>query len=196
MLEAFHTRLARHKLYKDSEATVSLLTITSNVAYSKQTGNSPVHKGVYLNEDGSVNLSKVEFFSPGANPSNKASGGWLQNLNSLKKLDFAHANDGISLTTQVSPKALGKTFDEQVANLVTILDGYFEGGGQHVNLNVMDLKDVYDKIMNGEDVIVRISGYCVNTKYLTKEQKTELTQRVFHEVLSMDDAATDLVNNK
>lgn len=196
LLEAFHTRLARHKLYKDSEATVSLLTITSNVAYSKQTGNSPVHKGVYLNEDGSVNLSKVEFFSPGANPSNKASGGWLQNLNSLKKLDFAHANDGISLTTQVSPKALGKTFDEQVANLVTILDGYFEGGGQHVNLNVMDLKDVYDKIMNGEDVIVRISGYCVNTKYLTKEQKTELTQRVFHEVLSMDDAATELVNNK
>ena len=74
-------------------------------------------------------------------------------------------------------------------NLVTILDGYFENGGQHVNLNVMDLKDVYDKIMNGEDVIVRISGYCVNTKYLTKEQKTELTQRVFHEVLSMDDVA-------
>ena len=60
--------------------------------------------------------------------------------------------------------------------------------GQHVNLNVMDLSDVYEKIMSGEDVIVRISGYCVNTKYLTPEQKTELTQRVFHEVLSMDDA--------
>ncbi|OCL38709.1 formate C-acetyltransferase [Streptococcus agalactiae] len=191
LLEAFHGRLAKHKLYKDAEATVSLLTITSNVAYSKQTGNSPVHKGVYLNEDGSVNLSKVEFFSPGANPSNKAKGGWLQNLNSLSKLDFAHANDGISLTTQVSPRALGKTFDEQVDNLVTVLDGYFENGGQHVNLNVMDLKDVYDKIMNGEDVIVRISGYCVNTKYLTPEQKTELTQRVFHEVLSMDDALTN-----
>ena len=136
LIEAYTTRLRSHKLYKNAEATVSLLTITSNVAYSKQTGNSPVHKGVYLNEDGSVNLSKLEFFSPGANPSNKARGGWLQNL----------------------------------------------------NLNVMDLKDVYDKIMNGEDVIVRISGYCVNTKYLTKEQKTELTQRVFHEVLSMDDA--------
>ncbi|MFR7000732.1 glycine radical domain-containing protein, partial [Streptococcus pneumoniae] len=65
---------------------------------------------------------------------------------------------------------------------------YFENGGQHVNLNVMDLNDVYEKIMSGEDVIVRISGYCVNTKYLTPEQKTELTQRVFHEVLSMDDA--------
>ena len=164
------------------------MTITSNVAYSKQTGNSPVHKGVYLNEDGSVNLSKLEFFSPGANPSNKARGGWLQNLNSLASLDFGYAADGISLTTQVSPRALGKTREEQVDNLVTILDGYFENGGQHVNLNVMDLKDVYDKIMNGEDVIVRISGYCVNTKYLTKEQKTELTQRVFHEVLSMDDA--------
>ena len=188
LIEAYTTRLRSHKLYKDAEATVSLLTITSNVAYSKQTGNSPVHKGVYLNEDGSVNLSKLEFFSPGANPSNKAKGGWLQNLNSLASLDFGYAADGISLTTQVSPRALGQTHDEQVDNLVTILDGYFENGGQHVNLNVMDLSDVYEKIMSGEDVIVRISGYCVNTKYLTPEQKTELTQRVFHEVLSMDDA--------
>lgn len=188
LMEAFFTRLNKHKLYKNAEATVSILTITSNVAYSKQTANSPVHRGVFLNEDGSVNTSKVEFFPPGANPTSKARGGWLQNLNSLSKLNFKHANDGISLTTQVSPRALGKTFDEQVDNLVTILDGYFEHGGQHVNLNVMDLNDVYEKIMAGEDVIVRISGYCVNTKYLTKEQKMELTQRVFHEVLSMDDA--------
>ncbi len=193
LMEAFFTRLNKHKLYKDAEATVSILTITSNVAYSKQTANSPVHRGVFLNEDGSVNTSKVEFFPPGANPTSHSRGGWLQNLNSLAKLNFKHANDGISLTTQVSPKALGKTFDEQVKNLVTILDGYFEGGGQHVNLNVMDLQDVYDKIMSGEDVIVRISGYCVNTKYLSKEQKTELTQRVFHEVLSLDDAVEELI---
>ena len=184
LLETYYHKLAKHKLYKNARATVSILTITSNVAYSKQTGNSPVHKGIYLNEDGSVNYSKVEFFSPGANPSNKAKGGWLQNLNSLSKLDFKYANDGISLTTQVAPKALGKTYEEQVDNLVTILDGYFENGGQHVNLNVMQLEDVYEKIMSGEDVIVRISGYCVNVKYLTLEQKTELTQRVFHEVLS------------
>ena len=104
------------------------------------------------------------------NPSNKAKGGWLQNLNSLASLDFGYAADGISLTTQVSPRALGKTRDEQVDNLVTILDGYFENGGQHVNLNVMDLNDVYEKIMSGEDVIVRISGYCVNTKYLTQNK--------------------------
>ncbi|TCD45563.1 formate C-acetyltransferase [Streptococcus sp. X16XC17] len=195
LIEAYTTRLRSHKLYKDAEATVSLLTITSNVAYSKQTGHSPVHRGVFLNEDGSTNLSQLEFFSPGANPSNKARGGWLQNLNSLSSLDFSYAADGISLTTQVSPKALGKTFDEQVTNLVTVLDGYFEGGGQHVNLNVMDLNDVYEKIMAGEDVIVRISGYCVNTKYLTPEQKTELTQRVFHEVLSMDDAAEAISGN-
>ena len=184
LLETYYHKLAKHKLYKNARATVSILTITSNVAYSKQTGNSPVHKGIYLNEDGSVNYSKVEFFSPGANPSNKAKGGWLQNLNSLSKLDFKYANDGISLTTQVAPKALGKTYKEQVDNLVSILDGYFENGGQHVNLNVMQLEDVYDKIMSGEDVIVRISGYCVNTRYLTKEQKTELTQRVFHEILN------------
>ena len=184
LLETYYHKLAKHKLYKNARATVSILTITSNVAYSKQTGNSPVHKGIYLNEDGSVNYSKVEYFSPGANPSNKAKGGWLQNLNSLSKLDFKYANDGISLTTQVAPKALGKTYEEQVDNLVTILDGYFENGGQHVNLNVMQLDDVYDKIMSGEDVIVRISGYCVNVKYLTLEQKTELTQRVFHEILN------------
>ena len=184
LLETYYHKLAKHKLYKNARATVSILTITSNVAYSKQTGNSPVHKGIYLNEDGSVNYSKVEFFSPGANPSNKAKGGWLQNLNSLSKLDFKYANDGISLTTQVAPKALGKTYEEQVDNLVSILDGYFETGGQHVNLNVMQLEDVYEKIMSGEDVIVRISGYCVNTRYLTKEQKTELTQRVFHEILN------------
>lgn len=186
LMEAFFTRLDRHKLYKNSEATVSILTITSNVAYSKQTGNSPVHRGVFLNPDGSVNTSQVEFFPPGANPTSKSRGGWLQNLNSLSKLNFKHANDGISLTTQVSPRALGKTFDEQVSNLVAILDGYFEAGGQHMNLNVMDLEDVRDKIMSGEDVIVRISGYCVNTKYLTEEQRRELTQRVFHEVLSMN----------
>ena len=184
LLETYYHKLSKHKLYKNARATVSILTITSNVAYSKQTGNSPVHKGIYLNEDGSVNYSKVEFFSPGANPSNKAKGGWLQNLNSLSKLDFKYANDGISLTTQVAPKALGKTYEEQVDNLVSILDGYFEKGGQHVNLNVMQLEDVYEKIMSGEDVIVRISGYCVNTRYLTKEQKTELTQRVFHEILN------------
>ena len=102
----------------------------------------------------------------------------------LSKLDFTKANDGISLTTQVAPKALGKTREEQVENLVTIVDGYFSKGGQHMNLNVMDLKDVYDKIMRGEDVIVRISGYCVNTRYLGAEQRKELTSRVFHEVLS------------
>ena len=102
---------------------------------------------------------------------------------------FVQANytpyDGISLTTQVAPKALGKTFEEQVESLVTILDGYFESGGQHMNLNVLNLDDVRDKIMAGEDVIVRISGYCVNTKYLTDEQRRELTGRVFHEVLSL-----------
>ena len=108
VLEAFHTRLAKHKLYKNAEATVSLLTITSNVAYSKQTGNSPVHKGVFLNEDGTVNTSKLEFFPPGANPTSKSKGGWLENLASLSKLDFNHGSDGISLTTQVSPRALGK----------------------------------------------------------------------------------------
>lgn len=185
VLNAYTSRLESHKLYKNADVAVSLLTITSNIMYSKQTGHSPVHRGIFLNEDGSVNNSELEFFPPGANPSPKAKGGWLQNLNSLASLDFKYARDGISLTTQVAPKALGKTYDEQITNLVTLLDGYFEYGGQHVNLNVMELKDVYEKIMNGEDVCVRISGYATNTKYLTMEQRTELTQRVFHEILSI-----------
>ena len=176
LLKTFMHKLNKCHTYRNSVPTTSILTITSNVVYGKATGSLP---------DG---RKAGEPLSPGANPSNKAKGGWLQNLNSLASLDFGYAADGISLTTQVSPRALGKTHDEQVDNLVTILDGYFENGGQHVNLNVMDLSDVYEKIMSGEDVIVRISGYCVNTKYLTPEQKTELTQRVFHEVLSMDDA--------
>lgn len=184
VMALYHDKLSKHQLYKNAEATVSLLTITSNVAYSKQTGHSPVNRGVFVNEDGSINYSEYEFFSPGANPRPQAKGGWLENLNTLSKLDFTKANDGISLTTQVAPKALGKTREEQVENLVTIVDGYFSKGGQHMNLNVMDLKDVYDKIMRGEDVIVRISGYCVNTRYLGAEQRKELTSRVFHEVLS------------
>lgn len=186
LIEAYTTRLEKHKLYKNAKTAVSLLTITSNVAYSKKTSHSPAHRGVYLNEDGTLNKSQLEFFPPGANPTSKAKGGWLQNLGALSSLDFRYARDGISLTTQVSPKALGKTHDEQINNLVSILDGYFEQGGQHCNLNVMDLADVKEKILNGEDVCVRISGYAVNTKYLTDEQRQELTQRVFHEVLSIE----------
>lgn len=186
LLETYYNKLSAHQLYKNARVTVSILTITSNCLYAQQTGNSPVHRGVYLNEDGSVNLSQVEYFAPGANPSNKSKGGWLQNLNSLSKLDFKYANDGISLTTQVAPKALGKTYEEQVDNLVHIIDGYFNNGGQHCNLNVLNLEDVYEKIMSGESVIVRISGYCVDTKYLTDIQRKELTERVFHEVLSLN----------
>lgn len=185
VLKSFYDRVSKKQYYKNAFPAISILTITSNVAYSMQTGNSPVHRGAFLNEDGSVNTSEVEYFPPGANPTSKAKGGWLQNLNSIKKLDFKYANDGISLTTQVSPKALGKTYDEQINNLVNILDYFFESGGQHINLNVMDLNEVYNKIMNGEDVILRISGYCVNARYLTATQRKELTKRIFHEVLSM-----------
>lgn len=185
LMAMFHNRLSGKKLYKGAEAAVSILTITSNTAYAKQTSHMPGRRGVYLNPDGTLNDSELEFFPPGANPTSKARGGWLDNLRTLSSLDFGKANDGISLTTQVAPKALGKTFEEQVENLVTILDGYFESGGQHMNLNVLNLDDVRDKIMAGEDVIVRISGYCVNTKYLTDEQRRELTGRVFHEVLSL-----------
>ncbi|ENK2084799.1 formate C-acetyltransferase [Listeria monocytogenes] len=182
VLKMFKDKLDSHKLYKDSEATVSVLTITSNVAYSKQCGNSPVHKGPVFDENGKI-VKEPEFFSPGANPSNKAKGGFLDNLASLSKLPFHYANDGISLTIQGAPKMFGKTTEEQHHNLVGILDGYFTKGGQHINLNVLNHDEVIEKIKAGIPVILRISGYCLNTKDLNEEQKMELCQRMFHEKL-------------
>lgn len=180
VLKMFREKLDAHKLYKNAEPTVSILTITSNVAYSKQCGNSPVHRGPVFDEKGNM-IKEPEFFSPGANPSNKAKGGFLDNMSSLSKLPFRYANDGISLTLQGAPKMFGKTFEEQYANLVGILDGYFVKGGQHINLNILNREEVVKKIQSGVPVILRISGYCLNTKDLNEEQKMELCQRMFHE---------------
>lgn len=180
VLKMFHEKLEAHELYKNAEPTVSILTITSNVAYSKQCGNSPVHRGPVFDESGRM-VKEPEFFSPGANPSSKAKGGFLDNMSSLSKLPFRYANDGISLTLQGDPKMFGKTEDDQMVNLTDILDGYFEKGGQHINLNILNKEEVVEKIKSGVPVILRISGYCLNTKDLNEEQKMELCQRMFHE---------------
>lgn len=182
VLRLFKEKLASHKLYKGAEATVSILTITSNVAYSKQCGNSPVHRGPVFNEEGEM-IQEPEYFSPGANPSNKSTGNFLENLSSLSKIPFAYANDGISLTIQGAPKIFGKTEPERVNNLVDILDAYFVQGGQHINLNILDKEEVIRKLENGTPIILRISGYCLNTKDLNYEQRIELSKRVFHEAL-------------
>lgn len=189
IVKMFKEKLDSHELYKNAEATVSILTITSNVAYSKQAGNSPVHRGPVFDENG-IMIQEPDFFSPGANPSSKARGGFLQNLNSLTKVPFHYANDGISLTIQGAPKMFGKTFEEQYNNLPDIVDGYFKRGGQHLNLNVLNREEVIRKLREGIPVILRISGYCLNTKDLNKEQKMELCQRIFHENLYADDKMT------
>jgi len=182
VLQRFKEKLSGHYLYKNAEATVSILTITSNIAYSKQCGNSPVHRGPVFNDKGEL-IREPEYFSPGANPSNKAKGNFLDNLSSLAKIPFHYANDGISLTIQGSPKMFGKTKHEQVTNLTNILDAYFEKGGQHINLNILDKKEVLEKLRAGIPVVLRISGYCLNTKDLNNEQKMELSRRIFHEAL-------------
>ena len=187
LIEAYTTRLRSHKLYKDAEATVSLLTITSNVAYSKQTGNSPVHKGVYLNEDGSVNLSKLEFFSPGANPAYGAEkNGLLASLNSVAKVPYEYALDGISNTQTISPSALGHTEDEQKKQLVNVLDGYFSQGAHHLNVNVFGIDKLKDAMAHPEkpeyaNFTIRVSGYAVKFIDLTREQQLDVIARTCHD---------------
>lgn len=180
VLKMFKEKLDSHKLYKDSEATVSLLTITSNIAYSKQTGNSPVHRGVVLDTKGKI-IKDPEFFSPGANPSAKVNSTILKTYNSLSKLPFEYANDGISLTIQINPRALGKEPETQLENMSTILDGYFEKGGQHCNLNLIDYETFKEKLLSGESFVFRVSGYALNSKDISDEFKRELLQRMFLE---------------
>lgn len=178
VLKMFKEKLDTHKLYKNSEATVSLLTITSNIAYSKQTGNSPVHKGAVLDKNGKI-TKDPDFFPPGANPSSKANSSILKVYNSLSKLPFEYANDGISLTIQISPKALGKEKDVQLENMSNILDGYFTKGGQHCNLNLIDYETFKEKLLSGESFVFRVSGYALNSKDISDEFKRELLQRMF-----------------
>lgn len=178
VLKMFKEKLDKHTLYKNSEATVSLLTITSNIAYSKQTGNSPVHKGAEFDESGNI-IKDPEFFSPGANPSSKVKSTILKTYNSLAKLPFEYANDGISLTIQISPKALGKEKDVQLENMSSILDGYFTKGGQHCNLNLIDYETFKEKLLSGESFVFRVSGYALNSKDISDEFKRELLQRMF-----------------
>ena len=178
VLKMFKEKLDSHKLYKNSEATVSLLTITSNIAYSKQTGNSPVHKGAVLNEKGKL-TKDPDFFPPGANPSSKANSSILKVYNSLSKIPFEYANDGISLTIQINPRALGKEKETQLENMSNILDGYFNKGGQHCNLNLIDYETFKNKLESGEAFVFRVSGYALNSKDISDEFKRELLQRMF-----------------
>lgn len=170
LVKRFMQHIRSHTTYRDSRATQSLLTITSNVVYGKKTGNTPCGRRA-----GSP-------FSPGANPMNgRDTKGALASLLSVAKLPFEDSNDGISYTFAISPGTLGKTVEGRITNLTALLDGYFiPNGGQHLNVNVFDRELLEDAMKNPENypqLTIRVSGYAVNFTKLTTEQQLDVLSR-------------------
>ncbi len=169
----FMDKLRKQKTYRNSKPTMSILTITSNVVYGKKTGNTP---------DGRKSGAP---FGPGANPIHgRDTNGALAVLNTIAKLPYKHSEDGISYTFAITPSTLGKTEDEKVNNLTSLLDGYFAQLSHHVNINVFDrtlLIDAMDHPEKYPQLTIRVSGYAVNFVKLTREQQLDVINRTIHE---------------
>ena len=171
--QTFMNKLRQQRTYRNAKPTMSILTITSNVVYGKATGNTP---------DGRKAGTP---FGPGANPLHgRDTNGAISVLNTIAKLPYFHAEDGISYTFSIIPNALGKTNKEKQNNLSSLLDGYFSQMSHHININVFDRKLLEDAMEHPEkypQLTIRVSGYAVNFVKLTREQQLDVINRTIHE---------------